>query len=258
MQINYFFRIKYFFLEKWYLIHFQIWIPRFNYQILDYIYSRRLDVSFKVHFKMWNQAKATWWPKWFMLHMTRCTLTRKTHSTYHFHFSIFTLSRVIVEKHLWPHTTTDDPERSWHKNAPRLPRMNRYYKIWRKLEWYDAYFQKAWEYLNIRGKWGNMGYLRNSVCQSLTYKRKWPFLTQNETLILCLSIAHAFVRQGLQLWFPESFKSGPTVFPFCPTHGAKREMTWGKMSLIAHSPSANGTCFCGVTWSEGNSCVMLN
>ena len=41
------------------------------------------------------------WPRWVKFHMSRCVLTRQTHWR-HFQFSIFTLSKVIGKKPLWP------------------------------------------------------------------------------------------------------------------------------------------------------------
>ena len=69
-----------------------------------------------------------------------------------------------------------------------------------------------------------MGTLRISVYHRLSNNRKVLLLVLNETLDLCLSIADVAFWLGLLIYFSEMFELGSTLFPFCPTHGAKRNM----------------------------------
>ena len=69
-----------------------------------------------------------------------------------------------------------------------------------------------------------MGTLRISVHHRLSNNKKVFLLILNETLDICLSIADAVFWQCLAIYFSEMFELGSTFFPFCPTHGAERNM----------------------------------
>ena len=69
-----------------------------------------------------------------------------------------------------------------------------------------------------------MGTLRNSVHQRLSSDKKVLLLVLNLTLDICLSIADVVFWQGLAIYFSEMLELGSAFFPFCPTHGAKRNM----------------------------------
>ena len=71
--------------------------------------------------------------------MDRCVWTRQRHWR-HFHFSIFTLSKVIGNKPLWPRCDLRWPcGRSLAKTAHGSSRIASYDMILRKLEWSDMY-----------------------------------------------------------------------------------------------------------------------
>ena len=69
-----------------------------------------------------------------------------------------------------------------------------------------------------------MGTLRNSVHHRLSSNKKVLLLVLNATLDLCRSIADGVFEQDLTIYFSEMLELGCTFFPFCPTHGAKRNM----------------------------------
>ena len=69
-----------------------------------------------------------------------------------------------------------------------------------------------------------MGTLRNSVHRRLSSNKKVFLLVLSATLDLCLSIAVVVFGQGLAIYFSDKLELGSTFFPFCPTHGAKRNM----------------------------------
>ena len=69
-----------------------------------------------------------------------------------------------------------------------------------------------------------MGTLRNSVYHRLSSNKKVLFLVLNATLDICLSIAGVVFWQGLAIYFSEMLQLGSTLLPFCPTHGAKRNL----------------------------------
>ena len=69
-----------------------------------------------------------------------------------------------------------------------------------------------------------MGTLRNSVHQRLSNDKKVLLLVLKETLNICLSIADVVVWQGPAIYFSELLELGSAFIPFCPTHGAKRNM----------------------------------
>ena len=54
-----------------------------------------------------------------------------------------------------------------------------------------------------RGRWGNMGTLRNSVHHRLSNDKKVLLLVLKETLDICLSIADLVFWQGLAIYFSE-------------------------------------------------------
>ena len=69
-----------------------------------------------------------------------------------------------------------------------------------------------------------MGTLRISVHHRLSNRKKVLLLVLNETLDICLSIANVVFWQGFVIYFSEMLELGSTLFPFCPNHGAKRNM----------------------------------
>ena len=69
-----------------------------------------------------------------------------------------------------------------------------------------------------------MGTLRNSVHHRLSSNKKVLLLVSNATLDICLSIADVVFWQGLTIYFSEVLELVSTFFPFCPTHGATRNM----------------------------------
>ena len=75
-----------------------------------------------------------------------------------------------------------------------------------------------------RGKWGNMGTLRISAHHRINNDEKVLMLVLNETLDICLSISDIVFWQVLPIYSSEMLELGSTFFPFCPTHGAKRNM----------------------------------
>ena len=69
-----------------------------------------------------------------------------------------------------------------------------------------------------------MGTLRNSVHQRLSSNKKVLLLVLNATLDLCLSIADVVFWPDPAIYFSEMFELGYAFFPFCPNHGAKRNI----------------------------------
>ena len=69
-----------------------------------------------------------------------------------------------------------------------------------------------------------MGTLRNSVHHHLSNDKKVLLLVLRETLDICLLIPDVVFWQGLAIYFSEMLELDFTIFPFCPTHGAKRNM----------------------------------
>ena len=49
-------------------------------------------------------------------------------------------------------------------------------------------------------------------------------LVLKESLDIYLSIADVVFWQGLAIYFSDMLELDSTFFPFCPTHGAKRNM----------------------------------
>ena len=76
----------------------------------------------------------------------------------------------------------------------------------------------------FRGRWGNMGTLRISAHHRINNDEKVLILVLNKSLDICLSIADIVFWQGLPIYLSEILELGSTFFPFCPTHGAKRNM----------------------------------
>ena len=77
-----------------------------------------------------------------------------------------------------------------------------------------------------------MGTLRNSVHHRLSNDKKVLLLVLKETLDICLSIADVVFWQNLAIYFSEMLELGSTFFPFCPTHGAKRNMVYGVFTKL--------------------------
>ena len=61
----------------------------------------------KAKFKIWLQIKVTFWPKWVMLHISRCVWWKQTYWRLP-HVSISITSKVIGENCDWPQVTSDD------------------------------------------------------------------------------------------------------------------------------------------------------